>query len=287
MKSNTVKLTGYKLPKVLRGISSPPDQLYCRGASLPELLKRPRVAIVGSRGPTTYGIQVTTRLARELAEQGIVIVSGLALGVDALAHQAALEVGGLCIAVLPGPVSKIYPRSNERIGQEILKKGGTLVSEYGSGEISFKHHFIIRNRLVAGLAQAVLITEAGEESGSLHTARFASEQNKQVLVVPGKITSSLSTGSNNLLKTGAKAITAYQDVLQAIGLTNHQTPVQQIRGNNAQEQAIIDLLLTGITKGDELLSQSGLTTSQFNQALTMLEINGLIHSLESNHWSIR
>ncbi len=261
--------------------------MYCRGAPLSELLKRPRVAIVGSRGPSAYGKQVTTQLARELAEQGIVIISGLALGIDALAHQATLEAGGLAIAVLPGSVEKIYPATNRRLGEQILARGGALVSEYATGEISFKQNFIARNRLVAGLAQAVLITEAGKKSGSLHTARFAREQNKDVLVVPGQITSKLSVGTNNLLLSGAAAITDHQDVLNALGLTNHQTPARQVRGSNDQEQTILDLMLTGLTEGDELLTKSQLTTSQFNQTLTMLEISGKIRPLGANQWSIR
>lgn len=282
------KLTLKKgLPEELSQIPSPPKQLYCLGAPLAELLKRPRVAVVGSRGPTSYGKQVTAQLARELAEQGIVIVSGLALGIDAIAHQAALEVDGLAIAVLPGPVDRIYPRTNQRLGEDIIARGGALVSEYAGGEISYKQNFIARNRLVAGLSQAVLITEASEKSGSLHTARFAREQNKDVLVVPGDITSRLSAGANSLLRSGAAPITSYKDVLHALGLASHHTPARQVRGQNANEQKVLDLLLAGLTEGDELLSHSQLTTSQFNQVLTMLEITGKIRPLGANQWSLR
>lgn len=275
------------LPEALQQIASPPKQLFCRGTPLDGLLKWPRVAIVGSRGPSAYGKQVTARLARELAEQGIVIISGLALGIDAIAHQAATDAGGLAIAVLPGPVDKIYPRTNRRLGEEILAKGGALVSEYAEGAISFKQNFIARNRLVAGLAQAVLIPEAAEKSGSLHTARFAMEQGKDVLVVPGNITSKLSTGTNNLLKSGASPITDYQDVLHALRLTDHKTPARAVRGRNAHEQTVLDLILTGVIDGDELLRESHLSTSEFNQVLTMLEISGKIRSLGANQWSLR
>ncbi len=283
------KLTfrGGNLPEALQKIASPPKQLFCRGASLEELLKRPRVAIVGSRGPTAYGKQVTAQLARELAEQGIVIISGLALGIDAVAHQATLEIGGLAIAVLPGQVDKIYPRTNRRLGEEILAKGGALVSEYAEGEISFKQNFIARNRLVAGLAQAILIPEAAEKSGSLHTARFAVEQGKDVLVVPGNINSKLSVGTNNLLKSGATPTTNYQDVLHALGLTGHKTPAREVRGRNTHEQTVLDLMLTGVIDGDELLRKSQLSTSEFNQVLTMLEISGKVRPLGANQWSLR
>ncbi|HET7059822.1 MAG TPA: DNA-processing protein DprA [Candidatus Saccharimonadales bacterium] len=287
MQIKKLTLTSDDFPEALRNIPSPPRQLYCCGASLDELLAQPRVAIVGSRGPTAYGTQVTAQLAGELAEEGVVIVSGLALGIDALAHQAALEVDGLAIAVLPGPVDKIYPRTNQRLGEEILAKGGALVSEYDSGEISYKQNFIARNRLVAGLAQAVVIPEAAEKSGSLHTARFAMEQGKDVLVVPGNITSPTSVGTNNLLKSGASPVTSYLDVLHALKLTGADAPVRQVRGRNANEQNILDLMLTGVSDGEELLTKSRLSTSHFNQALTMLEIGGKIRPLGANHWSIR
>jgi DNA processing protein len=287
MEIKTLTLRGRDLPGVLQKIPSPPRQMLCHGAPLAGLMERPRVAIVGSRGPSAYGKQVTAQLARELAEQGIVIISGLALGIDAIAHQATLEVDGLAIAVLPGPVDKIYPRTNRRLGEDILDKGGALVSEYAEGEISFKQNFIARNRLVAGLAQAVLIPEAAEKSGSLHTARFAVEQGKDVLAVPGNINSKLSVGTNNLIKSGAVPITGYQDVLHTLGLTDHKTPAREIRGRNAHEQTVLDLMLTGIIDGDELLRESQLTTSEFNQMLTMLEIGALIRPLGANQWSLR
>ena len=286
MEIKKVKLTDDEIPEVLQAIGSPPKQLYCRGAPLENLLERPRVAIVGSRGPSAYGAQVTTQLARELAEQGIVIVSGLAFGVDAIAHKAALEAGGLCIAVLPGPIDNIYPRSNQRLARQILKQGGTLVSEYDSGQPAYPQNFIARNRLVSGLAQAVLVTEATLKSGSRHTADFAVKQDRILLAVPGNITSELSAGPNKHLKTDAKPVTEVSDVLKALDLKHHKTPARKVRGDTPAEQAILDLLLTGLTKGDELLTKSGLDTSQFNQTLTMLEITGKIHPLGANHWSI-
>ncbi|HVI60845.1 MAG TPA: DNA-processing protein DprA [Candidatus Saccharimonadales bacterium] len=287
MYSKKVKLTGQGLPEELRRIPSPPKQLFCRGADLAELMGRPRVAIVGSRSVTPYGRQVTSQLAAELAGQDIVIISGLAIGVDAIAHQAAVEAGGLAIAVLPGPVDKVYPATNRRLAERILAQGGALISEYEVEEFSFKQNFVARNRLVAGLAQALLITEAAEKSGSLHTARFALEQGKDVLAVPGNITSQVSVGTNNLLKTGAMPVTSYQDVLHALGLHDHQTPAREVRGRNAHEQTVLDLLLRGINDGQALLERSALSVSEFNQALTMLEIGGKIRALGGNHWALQ
>ncbi len=274
-------------PKQFNTIASPPQQLYLRGADLADLLKRPRVAIVGSRNVSTYGRQVTAKLAGELAEQGIVIISGLALGVDAIAHTAALEAGGLTIAVLPSPVDHIYPSTNTNLAQRILACGGLLISEYSEDIYSFKTNFIARNRLVAGLAQVVLITEAAEKSGSLHTARFALEQGKDVLAVPGNINNIGSVGTNNLIKAGATPVTDYLDVLHALGLEPHHTKPKDVKGRNANEQTVIDLILQGINDGDKLLKQSGLDISAFNQVVTMLEISSKIRALGNNKWSLR
>jgi DNA processing protein len=250
------------------------------------LIERPRLAVVGSRSISPYGREVTADLAGKLAEQGVVIISGLALGVDAIAHQAALDAGGLTIAVLPGPVDKIYPATNTALGEEILVRGGALVSEYTSDEYALKQNFIARNRLVAGLAQAVLITEAAEKSGSLHTARFALEQGKDVLAVPGNITAPTSVGTNNLIKAGAIPVTTYSDIMHALGLQDHALTVREVRGRNRHEQIVLDLLLKGVSDGDQLLKQSGLNPSQFNQVLTMLELGGKIHPQGANQWSL-
>lgn len=273
-------------PEVLKQIPRPPQALYHAGTPLNSLLKRPSVAIVGSRGISTYGRQVTMRLASQLAEQGIIIISGLALGVDCVAHRAALDAGGLAIAVLPSPLDAIVPSTNRRLGQQIIDKGGALVGEYESGVHPVKQYFIARNRLVSGLADAVLITEAAEKSGSLHTARFALEQGKEVMAVPGSIYSPSSVGTNNLIKAGATPVTSYLDVLHALNLEDHQTAAHEIRGRNAHEQTVLDLMLQGINDGESLLKQSRLPTSEFNQVLTMLEIGGKIRGLGANHWGL-
>jgi DNA processing protein len=170
--------------------------------------------------------------------------------VDALAHQATLEAGGLAIAVLPGPVDNILPATNNRLAEQIIKQGGALVSEYPSDSIAYKANFFARNRLVAGLAQVLLITEAAEKSGSLHTARFVLEQGKDVLAVPGNITNLGSVGTNNLIKSGAIPVTSYLDVLHVLGLDAHHTAPAAARGRNAYEQRVLDLLLQGVSDGD-------------------------------------
>ncbi|HMH31214.1 MAG TPA: DNA-processing protein DprA, partial [Methylomirabilota bacterium] len=227
-------------PAILRNIDSPPPQLYVLGDDLEALLKLPRVAIVGTRKVTPYGTSVTQRLASELAGQGVVIISGLAYGVDALAHKSALGAGGLCIGVLPCPVDNIVPVANQRLAQRILDQGGVLVSEYESGMPPQKQYFIARNRIMSGLADAVLVTEAGEKSGSLYTSNFAIKQGRELMAVPGNITSPASVGTNNILKSfNASAVTNYKDVLNILGLNNHQTKLPNIRGRNRNEQTIL------------------------------------------------
>jgi DNA processing protein len=272
-------------PSVLRDIAGPPLTLFYKGADPSGWLDRPRVAIVGSRAVTPYGKQVTARLAGELAEQGIVIISGLALGIDGIAHQACLEAGGTTVAVLAGGVDKLYPATHASLGNRILEQGGTIMSEYPEGTPHHKAYFISRNRIVAGLADALLITEAAERSGTLHTARFALEQGREVLAVPGNITSLASAGTNNLIKTGATPVTSVDDVLYVLGIQKAAAK-PAVRGSNADEQAILELLGAGIGSGAELLVRSCLPAPLFNQTLTMLEISGKIRALGNNLWAL-
>jgi DNA processing protein len=285
IKKLTFKSPDY--PELLREIKSPPNPMFHIGAPLSELLKRPAVTIVGSRRMSPYGRQVTTQLSKDLAEQGVVIVSGLAFGVDATAHRAAIDAGGYAIAVLPGPLDNILPVSNRRLAQRILEEGGALVSEYPPGDIPFKQNFIARNRIMAGLTKAVIVTEAGEKSGALYTANYAFDHDRQVLVVPGNINSPYSIGANNLLKTDrAKAVISYKDVLNALDVPAHTTHIKEVKGRNRHEQVILDLMARGVTAGEELLEKSGLHVIEYNQVLTMLEISSKIRPLGANHWTI-
>lgn len=283
---NKLTLDTGTIPETLAQMATPPKELFVAGTPLAELMNRPRVAIVGSRKVSAYGREVTTKLARDLAGRGVVIISGLALGVDALAHRAALEIGGTTVAVLPSPLEHVYPASHRQLAQQILDSGGTLVSEYPADTPFSKITFIARNRIVSGLAQALVITEAAEKSGSLHTARFALEQGRDVLAVPGSIFSPTSVGTNNLLKAGATPVTDYTDVLHILGI--EELPQQQTLkiGANPAEQTILDLLAGGVRDGDILLAQSSLDTTEFNQTLTMLEITGKIRSLGAGQWTL-
>jgi DNA processing protein len=274
-------------PELLSQIPDPPKQLYVLGDSLETLLARPRLAVVGSRKASPYGLHVTHSLTRELAEQGMVIVSGLALGIDGAAHQAALEAGGLTIAVLPCGLDRIYPSTNRSLALKILEKGGALVSEYPEATEPRKENFIARNRLISGLSDGVLIPEAAAKSGSLHTAGFALEQGRAVMAVPGNITSLNSAGTNNLIKTGATPIHRTEDVLAALGLEQLTKQAKEVIGGNAEEQAVLQLLSHGISDADELCALSQLEAALFNQTLTMLEISGKIRPIGAGHWTLR
>jgi DNA processing protein len=261
------------------------ERLFVLSDNIDGLMARPRVAIVGSRKVTPYGKAVTAQFAGELARQGIVIVSGLAYGVDAVAHRVALEAGGLTIAVLPSPVTDIYPAVHRNLAQQIVESGGAVLSEYPEGTPAFKWNFIERNRIVSGMSNALLITEATENSGTMHTARFALEQGVEVLAVPGNITSPTSAGTNNLIKTGATPVTNPDDVLQVLGF-QRSIQIRQVKGSNPLEQCILDLLVDNVSDGNELMARSKLAAAEFNQALTMMEITGKVKALGANQWTI-
>jgi DNA processing protein len=257
------------------------------GNDINVLLEKPCITVVGSRKVSAYGKAVTLDLVKGLAKAGIVIISGLALGVDSLAHKAALEVGGLTIAVLPAGLDRIYPSSNRDLARQILQQNGALISEHAAGTAIMKYRFIERNRITAGLGDALLITEASEKSGTIHTANFALEQGKPVLAVPGNITSFTSKGTNNLIKTGATPVTCIDDIFFVMGLEQASNRKDAPKSHNSNEQTLLDLLLSGVSDGLELLEQSKLEISTYNQALTMLEIRGQIRPLGNNHWALQ
>lgn len=278
-------LSSNDFPDRLKTIHTPPKELFVTGENLINLLQRPCVTIVGSRRVTTYGKAVTAKLAGDLARAGVVVISGLAIGVDGIAHKAALEAGGISIAVLPSGLDEIYPAHHHQLAMHIVKQGGALVSEYPEGTPAFKWNFVERNRIAAGLCDALLVTEAAQKSGTLHTARFALEQGKDVLAVPGNITSPTSAGTNNLIRTGATPITCTEDILHVLGIESFQTKLKP-KGDTPEQQVILDLLSTGEDDGGAMLALSRLEVTAYNQALTMLEITGKVRALGSNKWAL-
>lgn len=282
MKINSISGIDDGFPERLREIPTPPHALYSIGA-IPAYVCG--VAIVGTRKPTAYGRQVTTELARGLTEKGAVIISGLAHGIDTVAHEAAVRAGGPTIAVLACGVDRIYPATNRGLAAKITATGGAIVSEYAPGTPPLQHRFLERNRLVSGLADSIIVTEAGLRSGTMNTVSHALEQGRDVYVVPGPITSAMSAGCNALIAQGATPIVSVDQFLDSLfPATSSRQP--QVFGHNEQERSILDLIAQGISDGDDIRKQSGLDAALFTQTLTMLEIRGAIRAHGANRWSL-
>ncbi|MFZ5391382.1 MAG: DNA-processing protein DprA [Patescibacteria group bacterium] len=268
-------------PKSLKQISSPPLGFYYQGN--PAILNQPCLAIVGSRRPTAYGQRVTDELAMAAGKAGLTIISGLAYGVDAIGHLTCLKSGSPAAAVLAGGLNNIYPQINYQLAQKILKAGGLLLSEYPPSTPYLKQHFPLRNRLIAALSQAVLITEATLDSGSLITARLALDYNKEVAAVPGSIYSPLSQGCLELIKQGAKTISEASDLLEIFNLKIDDTkPVVSL---TAEEKNFLNSLpLQGLSL-KQIMEFTNQTAAASLAQLTVLELKGYIKSLDNENFS--
>ena len=290
MKINKVVPDSNPYLKELANIDNKPQALYYLG-EIPKQ-RQPTIAIVGTRKPTSYGVEVTSRLASKLTKRGFIIVSGLALGTDALAHRACLDAGGTTIAIIPSQLPNIYPRSNSALARRIVEKGGAVLSEHSVDDtepyILGRWSFLERNRLVSGVADAVLITEASKRSGTLNTAAHALAQGKDVFVVPGNITSPQSAGCNALIKQGATPVTCAEDIISVVApeaMPAASQPKLPL-GTTPAETIIIEQLARGVRDGDELQKTAKLSATEFSTALTMLELSGAIRSLGANQWTL-
>jgi DNA processing protein len=257
-------------PPLLAAIHDPPPGLFLRGAGGLDLLARSAVAVVGARSCSPYGSQVARTCARELAAAGLVVVSGLARGVDGEAHRGALEAAGLTIAVLGCGIDRDYPASHRELAARVCERG-LIVSEYAPGVEPAPWRFPARNRIVAGLARATVIVEARERSGALITADFALEQGREVFAVPGEITSALSAGSNALLGLGATPYTGAHDLLDALGIEAPAAPDIELRGDAA---LVLEQLRRFPAGADELQRSTRLGAAALAAALTELELAG-------------
>jgi DNA processing protein len=265
-------------PKLLKEIYDPPPVLYYKGNfPHPEL---PSIAIVGSRMPTSYGVQMAQILSRQLAEAGVVVVSGLARGIDTTAHAAALKAGGHTIGVLGCGVDVIYPPENSRYYTQMAQKG-TIVSEYPPGTQPLASNFPARNRIISGLSKGVLVIEARKRSGTLITVDYALEQGRDVYAIPGNINNSCSQGTNQLLKEGAKPVTSVEDILEELNIDiqnanlNREKPLQL----DFFEMQVYNALESGQKHIDELVNATGIEIDKLNSILMMLEIKGIIRQL--------
>ena len=288
MKINKIAVADSTYLSPLASLAVPPKQLHILG-TLPQA-RRPSIAIVGTRKPTAYGREVTELFARQLAMRGIIVISGLAIGVDSIAHRTALEAKGTTLAILANALPAIYPASNRQLADAIIASGGAVISEHGPDDhyVVGKWSFLERNRLVSGLADAILITEASASSGTLNTASHALEQGKDVFVVPGNITSPSSLGCNTLIKQGAIPVTSPEDILEIVSPSQHTLSQSSLPlGDTALENAIIRLISDGMRDGDSLQQSLDIPIAELNAALTMMELRGLVRSLGASRWTLR
>ena len=271
------------LPELLQQIHDPPRSLFLRGAPDPEILARPAVAIVGARACSPYGAQVARMLGRELAAAGLVVVSGLARGIDGEAHRGALDAGGVTVAVLGCGIDRDYPAAHSELARRICERG-LVVSEYEPGVEPAPWRFPARNRIIAGLTAVTVIVEARERSGALITADFALEDGREVFAVPGEITGTLSTGTNRLLRQGATPLTTADDVLELFGLAASQRPRAPTVGPSAT--AVLERLADSAASADELSRTTGLGPGPLAAALAELELARLASEADGRYRAV-
>jgi DNA processing protein len=265
-------------PAKLKEIYDVPPVLYIRGALTPE--DEWAISVVGTRRITTYGRQVTEQIVRDLARNKITIVSGLARGVDSVAHRAALEAGGRTIAVFACGLDMVYPAENLKLAQQIMEQGA-LVSDYPLGVRPKAENFPPRNRIISGLSLGVLVTEAGEGSGALLTANLALEQNREVFAIPGSILSPASRGTNRLIQDGAKLVRDAQDILEELNLTMvpQQLEMKETIPSNEIEAQLLSYISFEPTHIDEICRESHLPISLVSSTLAMMELKGMVRQI--------
>jgi DNA processing protein len=259
-------------PSLLAAIHDPPPRLFLRGFADAALLDRPAIALVGARACSSYGRSVTRSLARDLATAGVVVVSGMARGIDGEAHRGALDAGGVTVAVLGCGVDRDYPAAHSELARRICE-AGLVVSEYEPGVEPAPWRFPARNRIIAGLCRATVVIEARERSGALITSDFALEEGREVLAVPGEITSSLSVGTNALLRLGATPVTCAEDVLEVFGIEPAKPEAVTLDGVAG---ALLERLSAGALTADELLRGAGIDPGAGSAALIELELAGRV-----------
>lgn len=283
---NTLKLTSNFTTRLDR-LKDKVGEISYLGADLEEYGVAPIVAVVGTRKPTPYGKLMTEKLTEELARKGVIIVSGLALGVDCLAHSSALKAKGRTIAVLPCGLDNVYPATNRPVADKIIESNGTLISEYSANHKPRKVEFLERNRIIAALSDLVIIPEAAANSGSLNTANHAKQMGIPICVVPGNVTSPMSQGTNHLLKNGAMAITDAFDVLKILNIKNSDKQLSlDLIGETPEETLILQKISLGHTDTAILQSETKLETIDFQSAATMLEVQGRIKQDSLGNWQL-
>lgn len=271
-------------PPLLRNIAQPPPVIYVKGAVAQA--DEFAVAVVGTRHASAYGKEVARRLARGLAENGVTVVSGLALGIDGIAHRAALDTGGRTLAVLACGLDSVYPASHRELAERIVA-AGALISDYPVGTRPEAANFPPRNRLISGLSLGTLVVEAGIKSGALITVRFALEQGRETFAVPGNIYNKTSSGTNALIQAGeAKLVTSVSDILEELNLTmvSQHTEVREIVPETPEERALLAHVGPEPVHLDELVRSSGMPTAIVSSTLVMMELKGMVRRVDNTSY---
>ncbi|MBE7534755.1 MAG: DNA-protecting protein DprA [Anaerolineales bacterium] len=265
-------------PQRLKEIDQPPPVLYIRGEYLPDDLFA--VAIVGTRRATPYGRQITEELSAFLAANGMTVISGLARGVDAVAHQSTLKAGGRTIAVLGSGVDKIYPPEHRALAEQMMERGA-IISDYAPGTPPDASNFPPRNRIISGLSLAVVVVEAGETSGALITAEFAAEQGREVFAVPGSILAPQSKGTNKLIQNGALPLLSVNDLMQALDITRvgEHKAARKIMPSDAIEAKLLTVLTNEPMQIDEIRNQAELPIEKVSASLALMELKGMVRQV--------
>ncbi|RLA24297.1 MAG: DNA-protecting protein DprA [Gammaproteobacteria bacterium] len=287
--NHMILFTDENYPSQLKEIPDPPPVLFARGDV--DLIHFPQIAIVGSRNPSSAGIQIATEFASSLATTGFTITSGLALGIDAAGHRGALAVQGKTIAVTGTGLDRVYPATHKQLATEIVNNG-VLVSEFPPGTAAKANHFPRRNRIISGLCVGLLVVEAARQSGSLISARMALEQNREVFAIPGSIHNPLARGCNALIKEGAKLVETTQDILEELSHFFQQPTVQSktINANtqtnlDAEQQTLLNYVLYSPTSIDQLVNETGFSVEKIASHLLILEIQGYIIATHGGNYT--
>ena len=272
-------------PSLLKQIYAPPPVLYVRGTL--SIDDEWAVGVVGTRRATSYGKQVARMLGADLARSNVTVVSGLARGIDGIAHQAALDAGGRTIAVMACGLDQVYPPEHRKLAQAIVENGA-LVSDYPLGTRPEARNFPPRNRIISGLSLGVVVVEAGRRSGALITAEFALEQGREVFAVPGNIVSRTSVGSNRLIRDGARMVLGVQDILEELNLTmiEHQAEARAFLPADPTEARLLNLVSDDPTHVDELCRQSNLPIHEVSSTLTMMELKGMVRQVGGMQYTL-
>jgi len=282
---NTIFINDKNYPDLLKEIFDPPIVLYVRGNI--NIENRLKLSIVGTRRPTNYGIESALNIAEHIAKSDFVIVSGLAIGIDTLAHRGSLNGGGMTVAVLGTSVDdkSIYPSINRSLVLKIIESGGAVISEYPLGYPIFKHNFPERNRIISGLSHGTLVVEAKKRSGALITANFALEQGREVFAVPGDINRLESEGPNSLIKMGAKIVMHYSDILNEFGI--EEINKEEIKADSELEMKIIEVIKNESLHIDKIVELTGLSISEVSSTLSLMEIKGKVINLGAINFVIK